>query len=210
MFVVQMKHDFKKAEILKAAAKVFRTKGYHATRIQDIADALGMQKGSLYYYISTKEDLLKGLVEEILEQSVELLGNIHNTEHKPREKIRLCVESHLHLFHNNLDAFGVFINEDLDLINKNSHKDIFALLKEYENGWLQIFSEGVKSGEFNAALNYKVVIKGIFGMLNWSYRWYHVKSGYSIKQVSEIFSDLILNGIGEIKEAQINSKESRN
>ena len=64
----------KRPEILKAAAKVFRIKGYHATRIQDIADALGMQKGSLYYYISTKEDLLKGLVEEILEQSVELLG----------------------------------------------------------------------------------------------------------------------------------------
>jgi AcrR family transcriptional regulator len=192
-----MKHDFKKAEILKAAAKVFRTKGYHATRIQDIADALDMQKGSLYYYIHTKEDLLQGLVEEILEQSVELLGNIHNTEHKPREKIRLCIESHLQLYHNNIDAFGVFINEDLHLINKKSNNDVFSLLKDYENGWLQIFAEGVKSGEFNAKLNYKVIVKGIFGMLNWSYRWYHVKTGYSIKQVSEIFSDLILNGVGE-------------
>ena len=192
-----MKHDFKKAEILKAAAKVFRTKGYHATRIQDIADALDMQKGSLYYYIHTKEDLLQGLVEEILEQSVELLGNIHNTEHKPREKIRLCIESHLQLYHNNIDAFGVFINEDLHLINKKSNNDVFSLLKDYENGWLQIFAEGVKSGEFNAKLNYKVIVKGIFGMLNWSYRWYHVKTCYSIKQVSEIFSDLILNGVGE-------------
>lgn len=189
-----MKHDFKKAEILKAAAKVFRTKGYHATRIQDIADALGMQKGSLYYYISTKEDLLQGLVEEILEQSVELMDNIHNTQHKPREKIRLCVESHLQLYHNNIDAFGVFLNEDLHLINKNSNNDVFSLLKDYENGWLQIFNEGVKSGEFSDKKNYKVIVKGIFGMLNWSYRWYHAKTGYSIKQVSEIFSDLILNG----------------
>ena len=189
-----MKHDFKKAEILKAAAKVFRTKGYHATRIQDIADALGKQKGSLYYYISTKEDLLQGLVEEILEQSVELMDNIHNTQHKPREKIRLCVESHLQLYHNNIDAFGVFLNEDLHLINKNSNNDVFSLLKDYENGWLQIFNEGVKSGEFSDKKNYKVIVKGIFGMLNWSYRWYHAKTGYSIKQVSEIFSDLILNG----------------
>jgi len=189
-----MKHDFKKAEILKAAAKVFRTKGYHATRIQDIADALGMQKGSLYYYISTKEDLLQGLVEEILEQSVELMDNIHNTQHKPREKIRLCVESHLQLYHNNIDAFGVFLNEDLHLINKNSNNDVFSLLKDYENGWLQIFNEGVKSGEFSDKKNYKVIVKGIFGMLNWSYRWYHAKTGYSIKQVSEIFSDFILNG----------------
>ena len=101
------------------------------------------------------------------------------------------------MYHNNIDAFGVFINEDLHLINKKSNNDVFSLLKDYENGWLQIFAEGVKSGEFNAKLNYKVIVKGIFGMLNWSYRWYHVKTGYSIKQVSEIFSDLILNGVGE-------------
>ena len=99
-----MKRDNKRAEILKAAARVFRLKGYHATRIQDIADALGMQKGSLYYYISTKEDLLKGLVEDILEKSVELMNQIHNTSFKPSEKIRLCLESHLRLFHDNLDA----------------------------------------------------------------------------------------------------------
>jgi AcrR family transcriptional regulator len=190
-----MKHNFKKAEILKVAAKVFRTKGYHATRIQDIADALNMQKGSLYYYIDTKEDLLRGLVEEVLEESVELMANIHNTEHKPREKLRLCVESHMTLYHNNIDAFGVFLNEDLDLINKNSAKDVYGLLKEYENGWLEIFGEGVKTGDFDPALNYKVVVKGIFGMLNWSYRWYHIKTGYTIKQVSAIFSDLILNGV---------------
>ncbi|MDB5281005.1 MAG: transcriptional regulator [Bacteroidota bacterium] len=198
-----MKHDFKKAEILKTAAKVFRTKGYHATRIQDIADALGMHKGSLYYYIETKEDLLKGLVEDILEQSVELLSNIHNTQHRPHEKVRLCIESHLHLFHNNLDAFGVFINEDLELINKTSDKDVFGLMKEYEHGWMELFTEGIKTGEFDKNKNYKIIVKGIFGMLNWSYRWYHVKSGYTMKEVSEVFSDLILNGIGEPVNANV-------
>ena len=64
---------------------------------------------------------------------------------------------------------------------------------------MQIFNEGIKTGEFNKDLNYKVIVKGIFGMLNWSYRWYHVKSGYTIKDVSEIFSDLILNGVGGAK-----------
>ena len=192
-----MKHDFKKREILKVAAKVFRTKGYHATRIQDIADALKMQKGSLYYYISTKEDLLRGLVEDILEQSVELLGNIQDTKHKPDEKIRLCIESHLRLFHDNLDAFGIFISEDLELINKTSDKDIFHLMKNYESGWLQIFNEGIKSGAFKKDADYKIIVKGILGMLNWSYRWYHVKAGYPIQEVARIFADLILNGVNK-------------
>jgi AcrR family transcriptional regulator len=189
-----VKHDLKKTEILKTAAKVFRTKGYHATRIQDVADALGMQKGSLYYYISTKEDLLKGLVEDILEQSVSLLDSIKDKEHSPSEKVKLCTVSHLHLFHNNLDAFGVFISEDLHLINKTSSNDIFQLIRQYENGWMEIFAEGVKRGDFREEMDYKMVVKGILGMLNWSYRWYHVKEGYSIERVAEIFTDLILNG----------------
>lgn len=189
------KADLKKAEILKAAAKVFRTKGYHASRIQDVAETLDMQKGSLYYYIKTKEDLLKGLVEDILEKSVELLANIQDTTHSPSEKVKLCIESHLRLFHNNIDAFGVFINEDMHLINKNSEKDIFLLMKNYEKGWLKIFEEGVKNGDFRKELNHKIIVKGILGMLNWSYRWYHIKEGYSIEEVADIFSDLILNGI---------------
>lgn len=192
-----MKHAFKKKEILKTAAKVFRTKGYHATRIQDVADALGMQKGSLYYYISTKEDLLSGLVEDILEQSVELLTTIHNTDKKPADKIRLCIESHLRLFHGNIDAFGVFISEDLHFINKNSEKDIFKLIKEYEDGWLEIFTEGVGRGEFKKESDYKIITKGIMGMLNWSYRWYHEKHKLSIEEVAVIFSDLILTGVAK-------------
>ncbi len=193
MFARPMKRQLKKAEVLKAAAKVFRKNGYHAARIQDVADELGMQKGSLYYYIKTKEDLLSGLVEDILEQSVELLNNIQDTTHTPSEKVRLCIVSHLNLFHQNIDAFGVFINEDLQLINKNSDKDIFVLMKSYEKGWNNIFEEGVEHGEFRKA-DYKMIVKGILGMLNWSYRWYHVKEGYTIEQVADVFADLILNG----------------
>lgn len=190
-----MKRDNKRAEILKAAARVFRLKGYHATRIQDIADALGMQKGSLYYYISTKEDLLKGLVEDILEKSVELMNQIHNTSFKPSEKIRLCLESHLRLFHDNLDAFGIFMSESQELIRKTSQKDVRALLKEYENGWLQLFEDGVKCGEFRNDTDYKIVVKGIFGMLNGTYRWYRRADGYTVEQIAAMFAKLILHGV---------------
>ena len=190
-----MKHELKKAEILRAAARVFRKKGYHAARIQDVADELNMQKGSLYYYITSKEDLLRGLVEDILEQSVDLVSAIRDTTNKPSRKLQLCIESHLRLFHSNIDAFGVFINEDMHFIAKNSDRDVFSLMKNYEKGWLKIFDEGVAAGEFSQDVNYKMIVKGILGMLNWTYRWYHIREGYSIEQVSEIFTDLILNGV---------------
>lgn len=189
-----MKKQLKKEEILKAAAQVFRKKGYHAARIQDVAEALGMQKGSLYYYIKTKEDLLKGLVEDILEKSVELTSNTHNTTLSPADKLGLCIESHLRLFHENKNAFGVFMSEDLQLINKTSSRNIFDLIKEYETGWEEIFIEGIKSGAFKKDLDYKIIVKSIFGMMNWSYRWYHPKTEKSLKEIAVVMTELILNG----------------
>jgi AcrR family transcriptional regulator len=190
-----MKKELKKEEILRAAAKVFSSKGYHAARIQDVADVLGMQKGSLYYYIKTKEDLLSGLVEDTLEKSVELTSNIYDTGHTPTEKLRLCIESHLKLFHENKDAFGVFMNEDLGLINKTSGRDIYQLMKEYEKGWEQIFIEGIKKKEFKLDLEYKLVVKSIIGMMNWSYRWYHPEMGHSISDIAKIMTDLVVSGV---------------
>ena len=55
---VKKKKKARQNEIYATAAELFANKGYHATRIQDIANQLGMRKGSLYYYFATKEDFL--------------------------------------------------------------------------------------------------------------------------------------------------------
>ena len=52
-------------EIYDAAARVFSEKGYDGASIQDVADAVGILKGSLYYYIDTKQDLLFGIIDEV-------------------------------------------------------------------------------------------------------------------------------------------------
>ena len=48
----------RETEVYATAAQLFARKGFHATRMQDIADELGMQKGSLYYYFNSKDELL--------------------------------------------------------------------------------------------------------------------------------------------------------
>ena len=62
------KANVRMAEILDSAAKFFYTKGYHATSIEDVARDVGMLKGSLYYYIKSKEDLLYGLLLGVIKQ----------------------------------------------------------------------------------------------------------------------------------------------
>jgi AcrR family transcriptional regulator len=188
------KKNLKKEEILRVAALVFRTKGYHAARIQDIADALGMQKGSLYYYIKTKDELLSGLVEDILTKSVDLTKTISNTKLDTIDKLKRSIEAHLVLYHSNRDAFGVFLNEDIELISKASKKNVYKIIKDYEQSWKSIFEHGIKKGIFRKETDLNIMVKSILGMMNWSYKWYKSESRGGIPQLAESFSQVILNG----------------
>ena len=108
------------AEILQTAARVFRQKGFHATRIQDIADELGMRKGSLYHYISSKEDLVQGLVAGVLERMIEETSSILATGHSARRKLAMAIEAHLRLTLEDRDIWGILMRENLELLNRNS------------------------------------------------------------------------------------------
>lgn len=190
-----MKVDKKRQEILQASARVFRQKGFNGARIQDIADELGMQKGSLYYYIDTKEDLLKGLVEDIIQQCNQAIESIVNTKFTASQKLYMCMESHLRLFHQNIDAFGIFMQEDLQLINNSSEQDIFIMIKNYEKQWIRILDEGVKTNEFILENDKNVILLSIFGMMNWSYRWYKKSMKLPIQEIARIQYEMVLNGI---------------
>ena len=81
-------------EIIAAAAKLFKEKGYHATTIQDVADEVGMLKGSLYYHIKSKEELLylvtKEPIRELIERQKRLMESDLSPQQKIVEFIRLC------------------------------------------------------------------------------------------------------------------------
>lgn len=82
----------KKQQIIEAAIACFSEKGYRGTSIQDIADALGIAKGSMYFYFKSKEDLLHSICKyylELLEMSIAHIEE--NSELEPREKLREMV-----------------------------------------------------------------------------------------------------------------------
>ena len=63
-------------DIVAAAAKVFRTKGYHAATVRDIADEVGILKGSLYHHFDSKEELLYLVVKEPIAQMYRTINEI--------------------------------------------------------------------------------------------------------------------------------------
>ena len=181
-------------EILQAAARVFHRKGFHGTRIQDVADEVGMGKASLYHYISTKEDLLHGLAEGAIERMIEETENIIATSHPAHQKLAMAIETHLRRSQEDRDVWGVLQREDLELFNRNSPADIKKLIKSYETLWDHIFEQGVEEGELDPELDRRVVVQALLGMCRSVYDWFRPDGRLPIQEVARILAEISLRG----------------
>src|ERR1700758_1301123 len=98
-------------EIVAAAAKVFRTKGYHAATVRDIADEVGILKGSLYHHFDSKEDLLYLVVKEPIAQMYRTMAEIAAGDRPAKEKLRRAISAHMEAFDRHYPHLFVYLRE---------------------------------------------------------------------------------------------------
>src|SRR5881227_2813380 len=100
----------RRAELTRAAARLFAEKGYHGTSVGDLADALGLQKGSLYSHIESKADLLWEVAREGAAAFHVALDEVAD-DGPVVERIRAALRAHLRVVAEQLDIATVFIRE---------------------------------------------------------------------------------------------------
>ena len=195
-------------DIIAAAAKVFQTKGYHAATVQDIADAVGILKGSLYHHVKSKEDLLYLIVKEPIARIYERMTEIADSDRPAAEKLRRAILAHLEAFDRHYPHLFVYLHEREEM--KRRFREQFKLSpKHYERCWQQILREGVKSGEFRTDFDVHVVSYGLLGMLNWLYKWYEPGGRLSVREVADQFSTLALAGLAAPAPSPRSSRKRR-
>jgi AcrR family transcriptional regulator len=181
-------------DIVSAAAKVFRTKGYHAATVRDIADEVGILKGSLYHHFESKEELLYLVVKEPIAQMFRTMGEIAAANGGAAEKLRRAISAHLGAFDRHYPHLFVYLRER-ESVKRRFREMIGFSQKEYERCWQQIIREGVESGEFRPDLDIQVTSYGLLGMLNWLYKWYNPEGRLTVQEVAEQFTSLALAGV---------------
>jgi TetR/AcrR family transcriptional regulator, cholesterol catabolism regulator len=181
-------------DIVSAAAKVFQTKGYHAATVRDIAEAVGILKGSLYHHFESKEALLYLVVKEPIAQMFQTISAIAEADFTATEKIRRAILAHLEAFDRHYPHLFVYLRER-EAVKRRFREMIGFSPKEYERCWQQIIREGVEKREFRRDLDIQVTSYGLLGMLNWAYKWYDPQGRLSVQQVAEQFTSLALAGL---------------
>jgi AcrR family transcriptional regulator len=181
-------------EVYAAALRLFREKGYHATSMQDIAQAVGLYKGSLYHYIGGKEDLLAQVFERGMGSLLDDVERIaSDTSLRPSAQLRLIVAAHVSAVAENLDALTVYLHEFRALAG-DSMATVQAQRERYTRLVSDIVSRGVQLGELRTP-DVGIATLGLIGMCNWICQWYRPGGRLGPAEIGNYFADLVLDGL---------------
>lgn len=186
--------DVRWQQILAGAAEVFRSKGYAESTLRDVATAVGIDRASLYYYVSSKEDLLIELVRGPLTNIEKRINTIVQSGGAPEEMLRRAIVSHLESYEEGWPESFVFLSQNLEKLGEAA--DEFAeLAKRYHAALLQIIRDGQRVGIFRADIEPTVVMYGFLGMCNWVHRWYRPGGRNTLSEIGEYFASMVLDGL---------------
>lgn len=181
-------------EIITAAAKVFKEKGYHAATTRDIAAEVGIQQATLYYYISSKEELLYLVVREPIVQLYEQVETIVKAAIPVRTKVEQALRAHLAAFDANYPHMFVYVQELQNLVNVLQDK-LRESPRHYQDLWEEILSQGIQAGELRSDLDVPAVVFMILGMCNWLHRWYRKGGRLNTEMLAMQYASALLDGI---------------
>lgn len=173
----------RKEEILSAAASLFRRQGFERTSVREIAQALGMTSGSLFYHFAAKEDLLVMIMEEGLRDITQAVREAQATEKRLPERLLAMVHQHLAaLLGPRLDAMTVLLYEWRSL-SPEAQERILALRDAYEALWTESLTEAAQLGLVDPDV--ALVRQTTLGALNWSAQWYRPGGRLGIHALAE-------------------------
>ena len=181
----------RRTEVTREAAKLFAQKGYHGTSIGDIAEALGVQKGSLYAHIASKEDLLYETMREGAAAFHGALDAIPEDAPVP-DRIRLALRGHLRVVAEQLEVATVFVQE-WRYLQGERRDEIVAERRRYEERIRDLFREGRELGELRADLDEGMAALLFLSAANWAYTW--LRPERDTDELADRFHALLLDGM---------------
>jgi AcrR family transcriptional regulator len=184
--------DTKRLQILKSAAAAFRHRGYYGASVDEIARALEMTKGNLYYYFRDKEEILFACHEYALDIVLKMLKKVEQSPYPPEEKLRRIIVGFIHTM---IDDFGgTALTMDLQPLSPARLKKVIAKRDRFDHGIRQIVSAGIKAKVFRPG-DPKLLTFAILGAINWISYWFDPAGEANSVEIAQEFADYLVAGL---------------
>lgn len=187
--------ESRRDQILREATRIFSEKTYHGTSVKDIADAVGILKSSLYYYISSKERLLFDIIVETVLTLKEDLLPLEVTGLDPLEKLRQVILAIVKFNANHREVGVLWLTEQHVISSSPLNKEEVTELLEQRNRLLEsILTEGMEKGVFQR-LDIRMTSLSIVGLCNSLLDWYEPSGRLSYEEIADFYFQFVKQGI---------------
>ena len=183
-----------KEKITQQSVLLFEKKGFSETSIQDIVEAMGVTKGTFYYYFTSKEQLLMDIHLQYIDDLLNRQEQITATGKSNLEKLKSVVYLLIGDIKDHGASGKVFFREMRHLKDENA-EEIKGKREQFRLNIEQLIARGIEAGEFRNGLSPAVTAFAILGITNWSYQWFSPSGEIPAERLAEIYCDFILNGI---------------
>jgi len=187
-----MKPKTRKEEIIEAAAKLFKEKGYSAVTMRDLAKAMGIQAASLYNHIQSKQAILQDIILTIAEEFTVGMASIQEKEISSTEKLKALINLHVDIALNNPNKLASL---NADWMHLEGKLDYYLQLRnDYEANFRSIIDDGISNQEIQD-VNVDVVLFSMLSTLRTLYLWIPKKEHLDQRQLSQSLATILIEGI---------------
>lgn len=179
--------------ILESAAQVFCQKGYNGASMSDIAQAVGLQKATIYHHFGRKQDILAELLDRAMTILTDNMDQVLQRDCPLDEKLRLAMQGYLHVLCEQADLSSVLIMEYRSL-EKDLYTKHIKNRDKFEKMWRDLVREGVDSGKFQTQ-SVSMTVWALLGVMNWTITWYRPDGKLSGEEIADLFANLFLKGL---------------
>jgi AcrR family transcriptional regulator len=182
----------RRIEILKSAAAAFRRRGYHGASVDEIASALEMTKGNLYYYFKNKEEILFACHEYSLDKLLTLMADVQAEAISPEAKLRKLLFAFVHIILD--DLHGTALTLDPEALSPPLLKRVISKRDQFDHGIRAIIQQGIDQGQFRPG-DPKLIEFAMMGAVNWIAKWFDPDGERTSDQIGDAFADYLVGGL---------------
>jgi TetR/AcrR family transcriptional regulator, cholesterol catabolism regulator len=192
-------YQLRRKEIADAAIRVFNRLGFQGASVSAVAAELEIDRASLYYYISSKEELFDELVRTVVERNLEIVKQIQTSDLSPRRKLRDLITTLMTSYGEHYPLFYIYIRENLSHVSDNRSEWSAYMRKlnaETSDAVIAIIEQGYADKSFRNVGAPRVVAYGVLGIVGWTHRWFRAdKSDVSAEDIGKTYAEMLLSGL---------------
>lgn len=198
-------YRIKREEIVQAASRLFKERGYKGVTLAQVAEVAGVDRATIYYYVSSKEELLRVAVEHLVDRNAMEAQRIFRAKDltAPQKLVKL-VETLMASYEEHYPHMYVYIQEEMHHVGDDSSEWAKAMTRHtrhWETIFIKLMEEGIEHKQFRADIPPTIAVNALFGMLNWTHRWFKPGGKRDASEVARCFNEIFFKGMEPIARA---------